>query len=288
MNGTIASRVGLVLFVLSFVCGGAFGAGTGAMAQETKDAEEAESEAPAGKDPASRLLGTWDCLLPGGKSILVFESKTHLNLDGERVKYTVVPGVIRVHDESGTQDYPYALEGKVLTIAFPEGFELEFTKVSDSTKYTGEEYPEETEEGTEAYEGEAGAEEGANAGENTTGGGDPDLMTHFAGTWWSATKNTETHVTLTPDGLYFENYESSYSGTTTDQYGDADMSWGTANQQNAQGTWSVQGTREQGTITILLQNGNHREINYRVHVENGQVYWKEYFFDGDLYWKKRE
>ncbi len=113
-------------------------------------------------------------------------------------------------------------------------------------------------------------------------------MNHFAGTWWSATKNTETHVTLTPDGLYFENYESSYSGTTTDQYGDADMSWGTANQQNAQGTWTVQGTREQGTITISLQNGDQRTINYRVHVENGQVYWKEYFFNGDLYWKKSE
>jgi hypothetical protein len=292
MNSNVSSRVYLAFSILLVSCGVLFGAGTGAMAQEPTQGKAVEAEAAAGKDPASRLLGTWECLLPGGKSILVFESKTHLNIDGERVKYTLVPGAIRVQDESGTQEYPYALQGKVLTIAFPEGFELEFTRVSDSTKYTGGEYLEETDAGTEAGDsGEGGAgqpsKEGG-AGRSPAGGGDADLMRHFAGTWWSATKNTETHVTLTPDGLYFEDYESSYSGTTTDQYGNPDMSWGGANQQNAQGTWSVQGTREQGTITILLQNGNQREINYRVHVENGQVYWSEYYFNGDLYWKKKE
>ena len=297
MKSDFASRFGLFLFVLLVSCAG-FGSAREASAQEPTEGKAVEEEAAAGKaatgeakaekDPASRLLGTWECLLPGGKSILVFESKTHLNLDDEQVKYTLVPGAIRVQDETGAQEYPYALQGKVLTISFPEGFDLEFTKVSDITKYTGEEYPEDA----DALDGgEAGAgvpAEGGARGESPAGGGDGDLMRHFAGTWWNATKNTETHVTLTADGLYFEDYESSYSGTTTDQYGDADMSWGTANQQNAQGTWSVQGTREQGVLTILLQNGGQREINYRVHVENGEVYWREYFFNGELYWKKNE
>ena len=287
MNSNLSFRVCLCLSILLVLCGVSFGAGTGVTAQEPTEGKAVEKEAAAAKDPASRLLGTWECLLPGGKSILVFESKTHLNLDGERVKYSLVPGAIRIEDESGAQEYPYALQGKVLTISFPEGFELEFTRVSDSTKYTGEEYTDGTDAGNGAHEGEEGAAGGGAAG-GAQAGGEADLMRHFAGTWWSATKNTETHVTLTPDGLYYENYESSYSGSTTDQYGDVDMTWGTANQQNAQGTWIVEGTREEGTITISLQNGNQQTINYRVHVENGQVYWREYFFNGDLYWKKDE
>jgi len=288
MNSNISFRVSLVLFILLVSCGGAFGAGLSAMAQEPTEGKAVTDEAAAGKSEASLLLGTWECRLPTGTSILVFESKTHLNLDGERVKYMLVPGAIRVNDESGTQDYPYVLQGKVLTIIFDDEYELQFTKISDSTKYTGEEYLEETEAQNGEEDGAGVPVEGGVAGESPAGGGDADLMNHFAGTWWSATKNTETHVTLTADGFYYENYESSYSGTTTDQYGDADMSWGTANQQNAQGTWTAQGTREEGTITIALQNGGQRAINYRVHVENGQVYWREYFFNGDLYWKKKE
>lgn len=288
MNSNISFRVCLCLSILLVLCGVLCGAGSSAMAQEPTEGKAVTDEAAAGKSEASLLLGTWECSLPAGTSILVFESATHLNLDGERVKYTLVPGAIRVNDESGTQDYPYVLQGKVLTIIFDDEYELQFTKISDSTKFTGEEYLEETEP-LDGGEGGAGVPvEGGVAGESPAGGGDADLMNHFAGTWWSATKNTETHVTLTPDGLYFENYESSYSGSTTDQYGDTDMSWGTANQQNAQGTWTVQGSREQGTITISLRDGGQREIAYRVHVENGQVYWREYYFNGDLYWKKKE
>jgi len=111
-------------------------------------------------------------------------------------------------------------------------------------------------------------------------------MNHFAGTWWNATTNTETNVTLTADGRYFESSAASYSGGSSDQYGNSDMSWGAAGDQTAQGTWTVRGTREQGVLTILFNNGSQREINYQVHVENGEVYWSEYYFNGELYGKK--
>ena len=117
--------------------------------------------------------------------------------------------------------------------------------------------------------------------------GTSQLMQQFAGTWVNMTTNTETRVTLAPDGGYYENYEASYSGGSSDGYGNQDMAWGAAGQQQAQGQWRVQGTPEQGVITIMFSNGNTRDIQYRVHVENGETYWNEYWFNGDLYGRQR-
>jgi len=257
----------------------------------SKKPKEGKAGGPAKKDAASALLGTWECRMPAGTSILVFESANRLSLDGQPAKYTLVPGALRVQDDSGTQDYPYTLQGNVLTIAFSEGYELQFTKVSDKAEYTGEMYPGETDTGTEpgGYDdpqSAGGTPAGGQTDAQAPAGGDQDLMNHFAGTWWNATTNTETNVTLTPDGRYFETSASSYSGGSSDQYGNSDMSWGAAGDQAAQGTWTVSGTREQGVLTLVFQNGSQREINYQVHVENGEVYWSEYYFNGVLYGKK--
>ncbi len=114
-----------------------------------------------------------------------------------------------------------------------------------------------------------------------------DLMQNFAGTWVTMTKNTQTKVFLSPDGRYSENYEASYSGSSSDQYGDETMAWGTARNDNSQGQWTARGTREQGVITINYSNGNTTTVEYRVHVENGETFWNEYWFNGELYGRER-
>ena len=287
MKGNITAPVSILMVVLLTWCTGASGARTSSMSTEKATGE-------AKKEPRSSLLGTWQCRMAAGTSTLVFESANRLNLDGQQAKYALEPGAIRVQDESGTQDYPYRLQGNVLTIGFSEEYELQFTKISDKTEYTGEEYTGETDTGTEpeGYGDPEGAGQipsgGDYVGEPPAGGGDQDLMSHFAGTWWNATTNTETNVTLTADGRYYETAVSSYSGGSSDQYGNSDMSWGAAGDQTAQGTWTVSGTREQGVLTLIFQDGSRREINYQVHVENGEVYWSEYFFNGVLYGKKTE
>ena len=114
-----------------------------------------------------------------------------------------------------------------------------------------------------------------------------DLMQAFAGTWVTMTTNTETRVTLSPDGGYYENYEASYSGSSSDGLGNQDMAWGTAGNNQSQGRWTAQGSREQGVITITYNNGNTTSVEYRVHVENGETYWNEYYFNGTLYGRER-
>jgi hypothetical protein len=255
----------------------------------SKKSTDQKAKSPEKKDTRAGLLGTWQCQMQGGTSTLVLESDSRLNLDGQPASYRVVANALRVQDENGTQDYPFKLDNNVLTISFAEGYEMQFTRISDTAEYRPEDYPPGTDTEPGVYgEGQTAGEipAGGRAGGQTPSGGDQDLMNHFAGTWWNATTNTETNVTLTADGRYFESYAAGYSGGSSDQYGNSDMSWGAAGDQTAQGTWTVRGTREQGVLTILFNNGSQREITYQVHVENGEVYWSEYYFNGELYGKK--
>jgi hypothetical protein len=157
---------------------------------------------------------------------------------------------------------PYGGGAYILAITTPEKYTNEIVRAADAVA-TGMEY------------GRAQAPQGS------------DAMQFLAGTWVTMTRNTETRVTLTADGGYFENYEASYSGSSSDGMGNQDMSWGTAGNNQSQGRWTAQGSREQGVITITYANGNNTSIEYRVHVENGETYWNEYWFNGELYGRQR-
>lgn len=108
------------------------------------------------------------------------------------------------------------------------------------------------------------------------------LMSRLAGTWVTMTKSTETRVTLTAGGEFFEGYESSYSGRF-----DGGGGWGTANNRSDRGRWSARGDERQGQITLTYQNGRQVQIQYRVHIERGETYWNEYWFNGDLYGRQK-
>lgn len=244
-----------------------------------KSTSQSNSNAKTTKnDPASQLLGTWYCQLPMGTSVLVFQSTDKLSLDGQQAGYKVVKGALRVQDEYGTEDYPYKLADGTLTIRFPEGYELEFKKQSSGNGYADEASQDQY---NDDYD-----DNGYSNQRNPASYGGNDLRQHFAGTWWNATRNTETLVILTADGRYYENYTAGYSGGSNDQYGNETMNWGAAGDQKASGQWTVQGNRERGQLTIIYPNGNQRAISYQVHVENGQYYWNEYYFNGELYGKK--
>jgi hypothetical protein len=111
-----------------------------------------------------------------------------------------------------------------------------------------------------------------------TTGSKSNLMQHFAGTWKTSSRNTETIAVLYPNGRFAMRYSSSYSGNQG--------SWGAANDQNNSGRWTVRGNKTQGVLILTYSNGNQESINYQVHVEKGQTYWREYYFDGTLYWKE--
>lgn len=204
-------------------------------------------------DDIKALLGTWESKSVEGKVTLVFKSESRLVYNDEEIGFVLAPGVIRVEDEElGYVEYPYALKNGVLAITYPEGYRLQFTRAASKAK--GDAAP--------------------------TGGS--DLVNHFAGTWKNYTKYTETMVVLYPDGTYGERYTSSYGGS---EPGDE---WGAAADVHKRGQWSIRGNKEQGIITFTKDDGATSEYEYRVHVENGETYWREYYFNGNLYGKVNE
>jgi hypothetical protein len=82
-------------------------------------------------------------------------------------------------------------------------------------------------------------------------------------------------------------HESSYGGQFHSGSGAQTGAWGAARDDTERGRWSARGTREQGVIVLTSESGTSSTVPYRVHVEKGQVYWREYFFDGELYQKQR-
>jgi hypothetical protein len=111
------------------------------------------------------------------------------------------------------------------------------------------------------------------------------LMQHFAGQWTSFTSNTTTWLYLYPNGIYSEDYEAAYAGDFTNDVGDVTGNWGATGQSSDRGRWIVRGNKESGKIIVKLENGDELVFNYKVHVERGETYYSEYWFNGRLYKK---
>jgi len=111
--------------------------------------------------------------------------------------------------------------------------------------------------------------------------------THWlVGTWTTITKNTTLSFTFHPGGTWVMNSESSYSGTSRDQYGNVDLTWNTGGQGEDGGTWQAVGDERQGMLAIVSRSGQESIYNYRVHEEGGRVFWREYWFGNTLYSKQ--
>jgi hypothetical protein len=109
------------------------------------------------------------------------------------------------------------------------------------------------------------------------------LLYKFAGRWDHVTSNTLTNLFLKPDGTYEETYESGYSGVFKDQGGYQTGNWGATGAQQGRGRWKVRGSLRQGELYLVDQNGTENVYHYQVHVRGGEVYWGEYFFNGQFY-----
>ena len=114
------------------------------------------------------------------------------------------------------------------------------------------------------------------------------LNQFFADIWITTTTSTSSAVYLYPDGTYSDHYEASYSGNFEDGGGNNTGNWGAGGQQNQRGRWSVRGNKDQGQIIIHPASGEEYVYNYKVHIENGQKYYSEYYFNGTLYHRKNK
>lgn len=241
--------------------------------------------AVAGQD-ASRLQGTWECVTDGPTSVLEFRSSTELSYDGVAMTYEVVDDTILVGDGYDVVPYYYGFEGDALIIIAPDGSVTwcegsappapsqgasgpgpATTPTGPGMLVPGPDWP--------AYEppAEPVAEDVPSP---------QALLYKFAGRWDNVTTNTATSVYLHPDGTYERSYEASYSGDF-EEGGSQSGSWGAAGAEQERGQWMIEGSLTDGTLTLIEPNGDRFAVQYQVHVEDGETYWGEYLFDGELY-----
>jgi hypothetical protein len=116
----------------------------------------------------------------------------------------------------------------------------------------------------------------AAAGKSSGGGpapdvgpSDPNLVRSMAGEYYSYSGSTERSVTLCANGSFYSSSESSYSGSSSDSLGNQSGAWGTANQKQSSGNWSVQGSPQSGTITLGYRGGKTEKVPYQTTGERG-------------------
>ncbi len=115
-------------------------------------------------------------------------------------------------------------------------------------------------------------------------GGDTLLAKRFMGKWYGFSGaagggGSESQMAFCANGAYYESYEAGYSGSSSDQYGNETSAFGSASQESGDGHWSIEGTVEQGRITIKYSNGNTSVIEYVRDQKDQQCY----YFDGRLH-----
>jgi hypothetical protein len=101
------------------------------------------------------------------------------------------------------------------------------------------------------------------------GPNDTSLMQAMAAEYYSYSGSTERKVMLCPDGRYFNSSESGYSGTSSDSLGNQNLAWGSASQKSGAGRWVVQGTQQQGTISLTGNDGSRSQVQYQSTGERG-------------------
>lgn len=89
-----------------------------------------------------------------------------------------------------------------------------------------------------------------------------ELQGQIAGIWWGYSGSTERKIGLCPNGTYMDYSESSYSGSSSNQYGDQVSAWGAANQSGGKGNWTIQGNTQSGTIDVQYSNGQSIQMRY--------------------------
>jgi hypothetical protein len=79
----------------------------------------------------SMLRGSWEYHTFDDKWTLDFQSDHNLVFDRNDAGYSLLPGSLRIMNESDTTDYPYALNGNKLTLQLPGGSERTYNKKSN-------------------------------------------------------------------------------------------------------------------------------------------------------------
>jgi len=210
----------------------------------------------------SDLKGKWIFTEGDVNLELIFQSENKLIFDGEAANYSLAPGIIRVQDEYYIIDYPFVLEGKTMTITFPEGYQLIFTRAENNA-------------------GNSSAKETENLGndsvQNTfsrTSGEEYLLQGKLCN--WSGSSGSSSSYSTTR-WIYFDGQGNFQDGSET-SFSSNDGLYG-GNEQGNSGTYRVSGNY----IYLNYNDGSTIRANVYFRQDDNSI--SEIEYDGDIYGK---
>ena len=203
----------------------------------------------------SNLIGTWIFQNQQGQLLLEFKSVSQLTLNGETTQYQLKQGVIQAMGDNGWIDYPYTMYQGVLTITFPDGTQIPFTRSSSA-----------------AMNQQGMNQQGTN--QRTGGGGSTWQLSGTLCSWSGSSNSTSSYsstrkLIFDGQGNYQFGREGSFSGDDGLAYsGDPNVETG---------TYSI----GESTVTLYNQSGQTYQFQIKIRENNGTISCIEY--EGALY-----
>jgi hypothetical protein len=188
--------------------------------EKAQHANPLAASGAAGAGTASSLQGQWDCRTGQGTAQLAFLSDRELTFDGERTRYELAPGMIRVAGDWGPVDYRYQLSGDDLMVTAPDGGGMQCRR----------------REGSGAL--------------GTTGGGDALLQGQIC-----AYSSSPDGGYSTLYKLYFDGQGRFLHGTESSYSGDPGSAYGLSDNPNA-GSYHVSGNAKGAPIHLTFPDGS--------------------------------
>lgn len=199
------------------------------------------------------ILGTWQATEDGETVTLVFKSSTLLVFDGEKSEYRLVPGAIKVQEESGETDYQYSLRGDILTIIFPDGEEVQFRRTKPAAG---------------SAEAHAGRTIDKKSGRNESHLLVGKFMSYSSSSSSTGSSSWTTYAAFDGRGNFSWNSESAHNTRNYDQQGNqtgAGVAYGA--DDGKRGTYRVAGSR----IIVTFNDGPTDEAEITERFSDGSI-----------------
>lgn len=208
---------------------------------------------------SSSLSGRWMFQNQQGQLILEFISANQLSFNGETTQYQLKEGIIQAMGDYGWIDYPYNLIQGTLTITFPDGTNIPFTKVSATSN--------------QQYQNQQGMNQ-QDSGRQSAGGGAAWQLRGILCSW-SGSSNSSSGYSRTRK-LVFDGQGNYQFGSEASFSSGAGIAYG-GNPNVETGTYTV------GESTVTLRNSSGESFQFRINMrqDNGMI--TELMFDGTLY-----
>ena len=185
--------------------------------------------------------------------VLEFLSGSQLSLNGETTRYQLKGGgILQAMGDAGWIDYPYTLSQGVLTITFPEGTRIPFTRAPSSPMN----------------------QQGKN--QQSAGGGSVGQLRGSLCSWSGSSNSSSSYSTS--QKIVFDGQGHFQFGSESSFSGDAGLAY-SGNPNIKRGNYSV----GKNTVTLYYQDGDKYEFQIKIREDNGMITTLEY--NGRLYAK---